>query len=234
MYALKNMSEARNLEASEPVSVALQAAGISTAKVGKCRGERLNVAESTLYRWILRHFADAGAPSADETRAEASRLGLDFEQTRNKLAAEDLIHFDSGGEVAVAYPFSGRATAHRVVIDGHSVFAMCAIDALGIAPMLRKPILVTSLDPVTEAEITVWLQPDGTGTGQPTEAAVVAGRACEGASFQGCCQVLNFFESADTAESYLRAHGDITGQVISLPEAIETGRCVFGDVLAQN
>jgi hypothetical protein len=228
------MREARNLEASQPVSVTLEAAGISTWKVGGCRGEHLSGAERKLYQWILRRFADEGAPSAEAMWAEASSLGLDFEPTCDKLASEDLIHLDSKGEVSVAYPFSGRPAAHRVVINGRSVYAMCAIDALGIAPMLGRPVVVTSLDPVTEAEITVWLQPDGTGTWQPTEAVVVARRACEGAAFQGCCQVLNFFASSESAEGYLREHDEVSGQVISLPEAIEAGRCIFGEVLTQN
>jgi hypothetical protein len=45
---------------------------------------------------------------------------------------------------------------------------------------------------------------------------------------------LNFFASSDSAESYLREHDDISGQVISMPEAIEAGRCIFGEVLTQN
>jgi ketosteroid isomerase-like protein len=198
-------------QASEPVSLALEAAGIADAKLGTCRGERLSPDERKLYAWILRQFAEESAPSADDVRDEALRLDLDPEQARRKLASEDLIHFDNAGEVTVAYPFSGRPTAHRVVIDGRSVYAMCAIDALGIAPMLGQAIEITSRDPVTAHEINVSLKPDGTATWQPNEAVVVAGRACEGASFQGCCQVLNFFASRESGESYLRERQDVRG-----------------------
>ena len=41
----------------------------------------------------------------------------------------------------VAYPFSGRPTPHRVrFADGHEVHAMCALDALGVAPMFGEQI----------------------------------------------------------------------------------------------
>ena len=49
--------------------------------------------------------------------------------------------------------------------------------------------------------------------------------------FGGCCDVLNFFETAENAERYLRAHPDIKGAAITIPEAAEAGRVVFGDVL---
>jgi Alkylmercury lyase len=56
---------------------------------------------------------------------------------------------------------------------------------------------------------------------------------CEGPSFGGCCDVLNFFETRENAERYLAENASISGHPISLPEAIEAGRIVFGDVLAE-
>jgi hypothetical protein len=212
--------------------MALTAAGIPPAKVGKCRGERLGEAEREFYTWILRRFSEVGAVPGDVARAEAAQLDLDFDETRDKLAAEDLVQFDPDGRAAVAYPFSGRPTSHRVLIDGRSVHAMCAIDALGVAPMLDRTIEVISRDPITEAEINVWLEPDGTATWQPDEAVVVAGRSCDGAAFEGCCQVLNFFASSDNARRYLRERA-VDGFPITIPQAIEVGRAIFGDVLEQ-
>jgi len=208
----------------------LTAAGIPLTKIGECREELLGQAEREFYLWILRRFSDVGAVPDDAVRAEATRLGLDFPKVRDKLAAEDLVHFDADGNVAVAYPFSGRPTAHRVLIDGHSVYAMCAIDALGMAAMFDRSIAVTSRDPVTDAEINVWLQPGGTGTWQPDGAVVVAGRCCDGAAFEGCCQVMNFFASSESAARYLRERA-VDGFPITIPQAIEVGRAIFGDVL---
>jgi len=54
------------------------------------------------------------------------------------LRARNLVHHDPAtGAILVAYPFSRTPRGHRVLINGtHQVEAMCAIDALGIAPML--------------------------------------------------------------------------------------------------
>jgi hypothetical protein len=153
------------------------------------------------------------------------------------LAAEDLVHADAGsGVVLVAYPFSATPRGHRVLIDGEQwVEAMCAIDALGIAPMLERPIEVFSRDPVSGGEVWVRIDPGDGAWWEPEHAVVLAGSSCcGGPSFQSCCSVLNFFASGENALQYLIAHPDVIGQPISLPEAIEAGRIVFGDLLKED
>ena len=108
---------------------------------------------------------------------------------------------------------------------------MCAIDALGTAPMLGRPVEVISTDPVDGQEIRVSLSPDGSARRQPEQAVVVTGRACDGEAFRGCCQVLNFFASPENAERYLRRHTGVSGFHISIPQAIESGRLIFGRML---
>jgi Pyridine nucleotide-disulphide oxidoreductase/Alkylmercury lyase len=50
--------------------------------------------------------------------------------------------------VGGGYPYSATPTRHRVRVDDRvEVFAMCAIDALGIAFMVGEPTRVTSTDP---------------------------------------------------------------------------------------
>jgi hypothetical protein len=110
---------------------------------------------------------------------------------------------------------------------------MCAIDALGVAPMLGERILVASRDPLTGEEIRIALAADGKGDWQPQEAAVVCATSGRGESSSGCCPVLNFFASAASAERWLGSRPDVQGGVISMPEAIAAGRTVFGDVLKE-
>jgi len=100
----------------------------------------------------------------------------------------------------VAYPFSARDRGHRVLIERlHEVEAMCAIDALGIAPMLELPIEIRSRDPISGGEIHVQLHPQGAARWQPEGAVVLAGStSCDGPTFGGCCDVLNFFEATET------------------------------------
>lgn len=218
----------------EQVEAALSAAAIRPERRGAARAARLTGPERTLYRWILRRFAASNPPGADALRAEAVRHGLDPDRALSTLAAGDLVHADEHGEISVAYPFSGPPTAHCVRIDGGAeLYAMCAIDALGMAAMLGQPIAIISVDPIDGTAIHVRVLPGGEATWQPVEAVVLAGRACEGPSFRGCCQVLNFFSSAENVERYLDEHPGVEGSPISIPDAVVAGEAVFGSVLEE-
>jgi hypothetical protein len=218
------------LSPSVPATLAL--AEIRPSKLGPLRHAGLSSSERKLYFWILRRFAHHGRPSSAETRDAAGRFGLDAERALETLRREDLVHLDEDGEIAVAYPFSGRPTGHRVRFrTGHEVEAMCAIDALGIASMLDEPIEITSPGPVAGVKVRTTLARDGDATWEPESAVVVAGviERC-GASFEGCCPVLNFFASSETAKRWLAEHSEVRGRTISMRDAIAAGQAVFGDV----
>ena len=214
---------------------ALRAADIRPERTGAARTGRLSAAERGLYFWMLREFAAARPPSGEATRATATGFGIDPAEALTVLAREDLVHVDANGCPVVAYPFSAKPRGHKVLIDGeHWVQAMCAIDALGIAPMLGLPVEIYSHDPLSRGEVWVRLDQTDGAWWEPEAAAVLSGRACcQGPSFRGCCDVLNFFETRANAERYLAEHRDVGGHPISLPEAIEAGRIVFGDVLSE-
>ncbi len=218
------------------IAATLAAAEIPPSKLGPARRARLSEAERELYFWILRRFATAGRPSSVELRAAAEQLGLEAGSALVTLAREDLVHRGADGEIAVAYPFSGRPTAHRVRFpDGHEVDAMCAIDALGIAPMFGEAIEIESRDPLSGNEIHARVATDGSAEWSPESAVVVAGALrSQGDACCGCCPVLNFFASPASAERWLAEHPEVRGNVISMQEAAAAGQVVFGEVLTQS
>lgn len=219
-------------ELQSDVAATLAAADIPESKLGSARRARLDDSERELYFCILRRFATSGRPSVQQLREEAERLGGDADRLLAAFHREDLVHLGRDGEIAVAYPFSGRPTAHRVRFrTGHEVDAMCAIDALGIVPMFDEPVEITSRDPVADDEISVCLAPGGDGAWQPESAVVVAG-VVAGAqdACSGCCDVLNFFASSESAERWIAGHPEVAGRLISIPTSIAAGRAVFGDV----
>jgi alkylmercury lyase len=215
------------------VAAALALAEIPGSKLGPARCARLSESERELYAWILRRFATDGRPRSVELRAAAEQLGLEPDGALETLACEDLIHRGADGEIAVAYPFSGRPTAHRVRFPGgHEVDAMCAIDALGIAPMFGVAIEIESRDPMSGDEVHARVVPDASVEWSPESAVVVAGAIrSQGDACCGCCPVLNFFASAANAERWLADHPEVRGTLISMREAAAAGRAVFGDVL---
>ena len=131
-------------------------------------------------RWILRAFAERGAPvTAGEVEAAFSVWPPAAVRTELTALDEQDVIVMMQGEIRLAYPFSASPTAFAVGLpDGRERFACCAIDALGIAPMLGTRIQIRTrchhcgdpLDlaadatgPVGAGEVMVWVGKRGEG-----------------------------------------------------------------------
>ncbi len=99
---------------------------------------------------------------------ECQTAGLGSTAVREGLArldAEDLILLEDG-LVRLAYPFSGDQTPFTIVLaDGRARFVCCAVDALGIAPMLGQPITIRSHCHHCKGPIQFAVDPEGPGPG---------------------------------------------------------------------
>ena len=104
-----------------------------------------------VYQQVLRSFATTGhAPPAADLAETAARYGTTADAVLAALHAGDYLQLGPGGQIRAAYPFSGVPTPHLVDIDGGPrAYAMCAIDALGMAAMLGTGVTITSADPGT-------------------------------------------------------------------------------------
>lgn len=103
--------------------------------------------EDRLLHRILRAFLESGGPIGVEEMASAVARGGSREHALACLAEldeQDLIWIRDG-QVVLAYPFSAVPTAFMVrLAGGRERFACCAVDALGVAPMLGEPVRVVS------------------------------------------------------------------------------------------
>src|SRR5215469_7060999 len=143
------------------------------------RQERLPGPLRDLHRAVLRRFLETGTPpTARWLRQDAADAGLDASAV-DELAAADAVHLVNG-VVAVAYPFSGTPTPHRVELDGlPAVYAMCAIDALGLPAMTGRdgpPIVIAARG--------------GAWSWAPAGTVVVAGRATDCGTECGSFEVM--------------------------------------------
>jgi hypothetical protein len=177
-----------------------------------------------------------GPPDAPVVGGLAAELGLDPPAALAALAAADLVHPDPAtGTIAVAYPFSGRPTPYRVELAGRpAVFAMCAIDALGIPQMLSCDGQISSVDPTSGQPITVEVHA-GAWRFQPITTVVLSGRtaagdACDTAA-EWCCPYINFHTDPQAADTYLRAHPNMTATLFGQAEAVLAAGQAFGGLL---
>jgi hypothetical protein len=232
-----------------------------TALITVCRSARLTPAAYQFYCAILRTFSERGGPpNPTQLRRWARRFVLPLAATLADLAAQDLIQLDAAtGHIRAAYPFSGVLTPHRVTLsrspngssrdrENQQVFAMCALDALGIPLMLRQQATIVSQDALTNESMAVTIAPvgeasprtlDGWSTQWNPPGAVVYARAPEhehehdgGCVAAGaCCPITNFFTLAVHAQQWAQTHPVSDGVVLTPVEALHRAQALFGGVL---
>ena len=186
-----------------------------------------------LHQGVLRHFLTHGqAPDRAWIHEQAAGLGLDADRGIRQLTAADLVHLGGDGVVSVAYPFSGRPRGNQVQLaGGPTVWAMCAIDALGIPPMADRDATITAADPSTGDEVTVQAHA-GTWHWAPASTVVLVARTgANGPSMECTCDHINFYSHAEHAQTYLDEHPELTGQILDHDTAIERAGRAFGALL---
>jgi hypothetical protein len=143
-----------------------------TALITVCRTARLTPAAYRFYCAILRTFPTYGRPPDPAQVSQlAKRFAVPLATTLADCAAQDLLQLDAAtGRIRAAYPFSSVPTVHQVTLvpgpvgrrdepTGQHVFAMCALDALGIPLMLRRTAIIVSQDPLTHERVEVTIAP---------------------------------------------------------------------------
>ena len=186
-----------------------------------------------VHQAVLRSFAATGRAPEQDLLDDAARP-FDTARVLAELADGDFLYLDQAGRISAAYPFSATPTPHKVQIaGGASAYAMCAIDALGMARMLRSSVAIRSADPATGEAVTVTVS-GRDAVWHPATAVVFVGRTasdCAGPSAAVCCEYINFFASHSAAAAWATAHPEVTGGILSQGRALEVGEQIFGKLL---
>jgi len=198
------------------------------ASIHVCRSAWLSPDQYAFYRAILLMLPHQGKPpSATELITCAEECGIDLEETLHLFIRQDLVQMGAlTGEISAAYPFSSQPTAHLVRFDPGAerepfadLYAMCAIDALGVPLMLRRSAWIESRDAVTGEQVQVRVIPTAEGplqwsaTWEPTGAVVFARpegheheHDCGSSAADTCCGLTQFFTDAQHVEGWSVSH----------------------------
>ena len=141
-----------------------------------------------MLRAVLRAFVERAGPVPVE--ALVVRLpGMEPRRVRESLAAldaDDLLVL-AGDTVDVAYPFAGRPTSFVVDLPGGPRYSCCAIDALGIAPMVGTRVQVRAPCHQSGVPLSFPVDPDGPG---PEATGVMVWVARPGEDARRCTDTL--------------------------------------------
>jgi hypothetical protein len=190
-----------------------------------------------VHRQILKQFPLLGRPPTIEELTETLKhLSVaDIHQALDELEKEDAIFIDHEHDrIVAAYPYSPSKTSHTVSLDdGTKVWAMCAIDALGIHFMTNQDITIDSVSLQSGRAIRIRLEKGRVTQVEPSNIAVwrAARKGSEMHDAITSCPGTNFIILAEVPEQSEQIKDNKNGEVISLSDAIKRSIDLFGSLL---
>lgn len=208
---------------------------IGTTVKSRVAHANLSPEEDEIRKYILKEIAINGkSPSNGQITKELKGISLSFvEDTIDKLNKADIL-LTRDGRVISSYPFSLIETSHKVTFnDGHEVYALCAIDALGIPYMMGADVAIRSMCPECDNEIGIVIKNGRIASHKPdgTIVYVSSGELC-GHVADTCCPFMNFFCSETHLEQWKWENPEFKdGEAYTLDDAFEYGKSIFGDLM---
>lgn len=199
---------------------------------------KLDADQDLVWRATLRLYADFG--HAPQTADIAATTGLPADKVPallGELEARDLIGLDrESKQVRLAYPFTQVATEHAVELNGRTMHALCAIDALGVAAMYGADTAIRSQCRHCGRAIRISTTEAGCALASvdPLGSVVWYDFAYDGSAAASCCPSIAFFCSDKHLEQWQLAQPSRRAGVrLAMDEALEVGRAIFGPVLVE-
>jgi len=198
----------------------------------KARQEELDPILRDLHRKVLLSFVATGRPL---TRAQiaAQAGGERVDEVLERLAADDLIVLASDRkEITGAYPFTVEQRVHRININGQETYAMCALDALSIAPMCNASTRILSQCHVTDAPVEIQMNADKVLSVMPADVHVgIRWQSTSGCAAKNLCMEMVYLKDALTAQAWQQQDPDNIS-IYPLDQAVEFGAAFFKPLLA--
>ena len=176
----------------------------------KERQQALQLKYRESHRDILNSFASKGkAPDNIE------------QSVLNTLSENDLVVLGEHGEVVGAYPFSLRETAHQVFNDSFNLYAMCAFDAIAIAPVFNIQTNIISRCHLSNEIIEVTHNVKHVTNVQPSKNIYIGIRwqSAGSCAADNLCMEMVFLKDEQTANQW--QNNDQKFSIFALNDAIE-------------
>jgi alkylmercury lyase len=168
-----------------------------------------------------------GNPVSPEEIAAAS--GKSPEAVRAALDRSPSTEWDEQGRV-VGLGLTLRLTPHRLELEGSTLFAWCALDALLFPVLLGRPASIESPCRGTGEPVNIEVTPAGIEAVEPPCVVVSVVAARDLANIRGVgCNNTHFFSSLEVASRWLEKHPEAT--ILPAEDAFRLGRFIAEGLL---
>ena len=168
-----------------------------------------------------------GKPASPEEIAAAS--GKSPEEVRAVLDQFPSAEWDDQGRV-VGLGLTLCLTPHRLELEGHTLYAWCALDALLFPLLLGRPASIESPCRGTGEPVRIEVRPAGIEAAEPPSAVVSVVVAQDLASVRSVgCNNTHFFSSPEAASRWLEKHPEAT--ILPAEDAFRLGQLIAEGLL---
>lgn len=178
-------------------------------------------------------FLAEGEPVSPEQFALASQMVLDEVKNSFNALKNCGAEFDAEGNL-VGVVLTLNPTSHQFYVDGHNLYAWCALDAIFLPALLGQTAAVKSKCPATDVDIRLMITPEGIGMVSPPDtvlSVVIPGvtPSCQPGVKSGpqgpLCSAIHFFSAYEAASTWLVEHPGMA--ILSLDETWQLAREVW-------
>ena len=194
----------------------------------KARQDRLPASLKFMHRQILISLIRQGRPpSAAELKTGGGQENIATGLQR--LGADDLVVLDANSNLPVgAYPLTSEHTPHKITVNGHTIYAMCALDAVSVAPMFDVEVLIESACQVSKTPIAIHMQGSTILNAQPGRDVTVGIRwqMPSAVAAHSMCMQMVFHKDRQIAQVWQNANSE-NSSLFTLVEAVVFGQAFF-------
>jgi alkylmercury lyase len=162
---------------------------------------------------IALQLLSKGEPVSPDSLAEAWNMPLEqvhaiFEQA----GALGTLQLDDSGNM-VGSAISLVPSSHKFQVNGKTLYAWCAYDAIYIPGVIGTNALIDSIDPLSNESIRLKVSPEGVMESEPEGIAVtVVGMEADvrGGAESSRCSQMHFFVSEENARKWSADYPDVS------------------------
>jgi hypothetical protein len=167
-------------------------------------GEEIEVLRS-VFEIVLK---DGRSPTIGELQSALKKPAEEIILVMDELEKKDVLLRKKGThEIVSIYPLSLTPTGHRIFLEnGGQLFAMCAVDALGIPLTLNRDVKILSKCEMCKREVTIEIKDEEIVSMSNPDLRICSPQSQTYPAAETCCPLVNFFCSKKHADGWITQH----------------------------
>jgi hypothetical protein len=174
-------------------------------------GEEIEVLRS-VFETVLR---EGRSPTIEDLQSSLKRPAEEIIFVLDRLEKKDVLLRKKGTqEIVSIYPLSLTPTEHKIALgDGTQLFAMCAVDALGVPLMFNRDVMIVSQCEECKQEIMIEIKDEEIGCMSNPDLRICSPQSQIHPAAETCCPLVNFFCSKKHAHGWIAQNAKLRNNI---------------------